>query len=428
MTFKHTKFEESPTMRSLEKLAHEKGLIKNDPLKKIADRKPITKKANLEPTGNLTENILRLCEGLKEIGLSKYAEELESTYISYKKAENFHKTSKDKGEDLVDEAHPKGSHKLEGVDGDATIETIIDQQAEDIKIINKKPTGKLSSLEIINAVKISLADDGKVQVLDTNAQINGRQKMLLSLEKLDSALIKIQKHPKALDVIGGAVKDRRDEIYIILENLKKNNPIYESDLNKFNQLVFKIRLIRDRLVYKQKLIELDDSEAFEYQNIIETIDYGISLSYAANQLLRAQSSGEYHVLSKEISELIKGIEQSLLKPILDLRVKIRDFNVNNVPDEHKTNATNIAGRGGLYDQVLSSINTAIDKIKNVPGLRIVNMNHLVIDNIPIGNYFGGALSGRFNDAYNWSQFQEKAKVVVDKMTRNVNWVAQISSK
>jgi hypothetical protein len=57
-------------------------------------------------------------------------------------------------------AHPKGSHTLEGVSGDAVFETIIDQQLKDIKMVEKKPTGKLSNArEIISAVKICLADE-----------------------------------------------------------------------------------------------------------------------------------------------------------------------------------------------------------------------------------------------------------------------------
>ncbi len=61
-------------------------------------------------------------------------------------------------------AHPKGSHKLEGVDGDAVVETIVDQQEKDKAVVDHKPTGKLAtSLDILNKVKIVLAQAAPTQ-------------------------------------------------------------------------------------------------------------------------------------------------------------------------------------------------------------------------------------------------------------------------
>lgn len=145
MTFKNLKFEESEVMRSFQKLAIKKGLIKIDPIKKEA-----SKILDLTHTNNFVENLMKLCKGLREVGMGKYATELESNFILLKQSENLYETSKEKGEDLVDEAHPKGSYKLEGLEGDSIIETIIDQQSKDLDVLKKKPTGKLStSSEII---------------------------------------------------------------------------------------------------------------------------------------------------------------------------------------------------------------------------------------------------------------------------------------
>lgn len=157
MTFKHTKFEDSPTMRALEKVAKEKGLVKTENLQKKA---AIAKKADYTPTSDLMENILKLCAGLRASGLEKEAIEVETSYLNYKRAQTLYETSKEKGEDLIQSAHPKGSHKLEGVEGDeATIEDIIDQHLKMMKSVEKKPTGKLSSHAILNAVKVVLAQE-----------------------------------------------------------------------------------------------------------------------------------------------------------------------------------------------------------------------------------------------------------------------------
>lgn len=153
MTFKHTKFEDSATMRSLEKLAKDKGLVKSEPITKTASTQ-----LDLSPSDSLTENVMKLCAGLKSAGFNKYADELESKYINYKHAQTLYEVNKEKGEDLVDAAHPQGSHKLEGVEGEeATVETIIDQNLKMLKVVEKTPHGKLSSSsDVINAVKKAL--------------------------------------------------------------------------------------------------------------------------------------------------------------------------------------------------------------------------------------------------------------------------------
>lgn len=191
MTFKHVKFQDSAVMRSLERVAKEKGLVKEEDLVKTAS---LSKKADLTPSDNLLENLLKLSSGLREAGFSKYADELEDKAFAYKQAQTLYETSKETGEDLVDAAHPKGSHKLEDVDGDdlATIETIIDQQLKDMEMVSKKPTGKLASTkDILKAVKIVLADSEEENLeaarqlfLSTIAEVNNLASRIMRNEDL----------------------------------------------------------------------------------------------------------------------------------------------------------------------------------------------------------------------------------------------------
>lgn len=156
MTFKHIKFEDSVVMRSLEKLAHDKGLVKPEPVTKTASAKKSS-----QPTSNsLVEKILHLCSQMRQSGFDKQAKELESRLMQYKQANTLYETSSETGNDLVEQAHPKGSHKLEDVDAGelAVIETIIDQQLKNMKMVEKKPTGKLAHKDILKAVKIILAE------------------------------------------------------------------------------------------------------------------------------------------------------------------------------------------------------------------------------------------------------------------------------
>ena len=148
MTYKHIKFGDSEVMRSFERVSVTKGLVKNEP--------QIEKKAsnNLNFSENFSENILKLCESLRDNGLDTFASELENNFLNYKKAQTLYNTSKEKGEDLINAAHPDGSHELKDVEGDSVIETIIDKKEKMMKVINKNPTGKLSTAkEIINAIK-----------------------------------------------------------------------------------------------------------------------------------------------------------------------------------------------------------------------------------------------------------------------------------
>lgn len=144
MTFKHGKFSDSPTLRSLERLAIQKGWYKDEPVVKTA-----SPKLDLRVTNSLTNNIMVLCAGLRAKGFEEHAEEIEERFIEYKKA------SKDELEDLVHEAHPKDAKV-----NNELVETIIDTHLKMLDVANKSATGKLSSAsDILFAVKTVLAED-----------------------------------------------------------------------------------------------------------------------------------------------------------------------------------------------------------------------------------------------------------------------------
>jgi hypothetical protein len=155
MTFKHSKFEDSPTMRSLIKVAADKGWVKPEPIEKTASIQE-----DLSPTGNLTINVLKLCAGLRKSGMYKAADEIENKFVAYKQANTMYDVHGEEGKDLIDAAHPKGGHKMENVEGDAFIETILEKQLKILDVVNKKPSGKLASHNsILSAVRVVLGQD-----------------------------------------------------------------------------------------------------------------------------------------------------------------------------------------------------------------------------------------------------------------------------
>jgi flagellin-specific chaperone FliS len=156
MSFKHGNFEDSAVLRSLERYAKENGMVRPEEFVKKAE-----KKIDLKPSENLTDNLIKLCNGLRDQGLESFANDIENNFLNYKTAEAKLYAETD-GEKLVEQAHPKGSPKLD-VLGDGVVETILDQHLAMIKMVDKKPTGKLNgklknATEIINAVKIALAN------------------------------------------------------------------------------------------------------------------------------------------------------------------------------------------------------------------------------------------------------------------------------
>jgi hypothetical protein len=154
MTFKHTQFGDSVTMRSFEKVAQEKGLIKNDPMKKIASV------PDLMPSSNFMENVLKLCSGLRHSGFNKYADELETAFVTYKQADKSYNISNEKGEDLIEAAHPEGGHQMEDVEGDAYVEDILEKHLKMLEVSNKQPSAKMASgKDILKAVKLVLSQD-----------------------------------------------------------------------------------------------------------------------------------------------------------------------------------------------------------------------------------------------------------------------------
>lgn len=152
MTYKKADFYSSPTMRQFSKIASDKGWLKSE--------KPIEKKASVasEPKG-FVENAISLTAELRKqnnVVLNKLAEEIEYNLMQYKVA-SVYGVFNETGEDLVDQAHPDGSHKMEGMMGDAVIETVVDQQKKIHEVVFKKPKGKLANRELIELVKNAIS-------------------------------------------------------------------------------------------------------------------------------------------------------------------------------------------------------------------------------------------------------------------------------
>jgi len=325
MNFKHEDFFSSETMRSLERLAREKGLIKNNVLEKIASG-PKKSKVDLTPTNNLTENLLKLCSGLRNAGMEKYAEELESTFMMYKQASTICDS------DLVDQAHPDGSPSLEGVDGDAVIETILDQQLAMIRMVDKKPTGKLTNAKsIIDAVKISLAETESNEIVDLQRKI---AKKLQRTYDIIANFISLANKDLTMQINHGG-------LLILIENTQ-NNPTKEG-LIRINQLIDSLA----RRVKPSWLGEGVEKSTWETiggmpdaakQSVNESIDFMNNIIEIRRQKIESEyaekppkdesdpgkeygtrieeTAPEFEPIKKEINALIRSLKS--YQPMIDL--------------------------------------------------------------------------------------------------------------
>lgn len=232
MTYKKADFYNSPTMRQFAKIASDKGWLKSEIKKEASNNEP---KSFIENTLSLTSELKNQNDEL----LNKLAEEIEFNLIQYKTANsNLYNVFKETGEDLVDQAHPKGSHKLEGVLGDAIVETVVDQQHKIHEVVFKKPKGKLANQKLIELVKqasllwnTESEDKIKKEILSLyNKNLQGQLEKIKKevaeyFEKpdtLDEIRISNRHGEKTFDIVRRFIKNVREEIIDVTDSLTDN--------------------------------------------------------------------------------------------------------------------------------------------------------------------------------------------------------------
>ena len=154
MTYKHVKFQDSETMRSLVKIAHQKGMIAPESSVEKALKSASAKPAlDLSVTDSVQENLLKLCAGLRAAGLTTYANKIEGHIATIKFAETaaLYDVSGETGEDLMDEAHPEGAVEVaDADDGHGVVDTKPSAHQKLLDIVTKA--------QVINSLKLALAE------------------------------------------------------------------------------------------------------------------------------------------------------------------------------------------------------------------------------------------------------------------------------
>lgn len=167
MTYKHVKFQDSETMRSLVKVAYDKGMIAPESTVEKALKAQAAKAAepDLSVSDSVQENLLKLCAGLRAKGFTSHAAKIENHIVALKFAqtaeqvdrhemiessEGEYDVSGETGEDLMDEAHPEGAVEVaEAGDGHGVVDTKPSAHQKLLDIVTKA--------QVINSLKLVLA-------------------------------------------------------------------------------------------------------------------------------------------------------------------------------------------------------------------------------------------------------------------------------
>ena len=135
--------------------------------------------------GNLFESLVVLADSLRKKGFKEEAKRLDERICNYKTAEgevHLYQTFEETGDDLLDSAHPDGDLALcPAKDNMGDIETLQSQHKKILKMLEKAPTGKLSSIGPED-LKKNLA-------------------MLVTLENIEKKIEKITKQNKVEEIV-----------------------------------------------------------------------------------------------------------------------------------------------------------------------------------------------------------------------------------
>lgn len=276
-------------------------------------------------TQNLTK-ILKLSQQLRSSGYSKYADELEYKFLILKKSENaIYSVFKELGEDLVDAAHPDGSHKLKDVEGDSVFETITDQQKKIKEKIQKEPTGKMSVASAVALIKS--ASIGK-SVLEA---------LFGAVEKGIAAVAKKGGKAATKQIDKQLVKDLAEEY--AEKSVREAISAAGRELSKDEMVALERQMIKDSQITVRNIMkQLIETSSGIDKNLANQIIEGID-----NALVK--TSGEYTGIMSAISTRMKWVLGALAAAITSGEIK----NIHDYFKAAKAYTFSKKGTGGLSD-------------------------------------------------------------------------------
>jgi hypothetical protein len=312
MTYKSTKFHQSPVARSLEQLAIQKGLFKAQEAQKAQSEEEKAPVKTASAPKSFPEKLLALCDGLRAGGFAVYANTLETQFLLMKKAESnlraglvkqadnqlhLYNTHGEEGKDIIEFAHPDKNKKLDkSWDDLGVIENIVEKHEKILDVVNKQPRGKLSSKNIANAVKIVLSQGA------AHPDYSGKIKELVAegLNYANAAVAELQRTSDEEERTKGNRLVRQSTLDDIRENLAEAKTMADGNLDYKNimEITRTVDGIPGDLSDENFFMTSDGEQLMDHlKSILETAK---SRFNAAFQLLKGEVQGAQFQLEQGV--------------------------------------------------------------------------------------------------------------------------------
>lgn len=273
MTYKYTNFKDSHTMRSLEKIAIEKGWV--TPKKEDIVKEASVKEDKVSISENTDENLVNLISSLKKSGMVALANELQQDYLQYKKAEaDYYDSEHLDANDMVHEAHPGKSPNM-GKGELSLIENIYEQHEKmmsAVKAVVKKKANVKSAQQTSQNLKDLLSSS--IADFITGFDIIYNQ----FITNIDLKLSEAQKEQGVKEELIQNINSARSYLYRLpdtINNLNNINSKCQSAINFADDFYHnKLNFLSP---YKEYL-NLFLSNIFNFKDKIKKIKYKANLS------------------------------------------------------------------------------------------------------------------------------------------------------
>lgn len=309
---RHIKLNNSSVSDYFKATALDKGWIKEEVIEKKAS-------GDVNISDNLDVNISTLILQLKEAGLKDLAGELTDSFVYYKRAASgLYNVTKDEYNKLTHLAHPKGSTKLQNMNGDCVVEDTYDTQKALMSLLKEK-----------KRVKKAQSDNSGYKETYSQALYSIKNRFINNIQK------EFLKRKKEL------INNLSDEENYVGKD-KEINKLFESTYYGI------IKMFIDDSLYTKSPVQSSNLLINKFYNVQELFGSNIFWSESCNSFV-AMATSQANELKERYSKKIN--------------TKLHDFKLNESPE----NIYDIYSKENSLeakDPKLSQINSMIIKIRN----------------------------------------------------------------
>lgn len=376
---RHIKLPKSSVKDSFKEIALEKKWINPEQIEKKASIN------DLSLTDSLDANISKLIIGLKDSNLDKFAEEIRYHFLNYKKAENdLYNVTKNEYSKYINLAHPKGSHKMENMEGDAVVEDLYDTQSAILNLLKDKKKVKVKTAQEQSltyasiASKLKLILDSTINLLDPNVPMDKTDYN----REFNTAIYSL--NSKASEVTGNigqdalqVVRNLANSVSSVFKNGKNSDAFHKfnSQIGKLESEIYVVLNPDNPEKYKKddKPAQNNEGEAtggFQ-SRYIELLKSSISEYKKLNSLL-IQKVNESKDSEEKLDKLFENISynkaattiQTLHKILVSLKNTIPSFYVlDQETAKYKNSGYLVIGKLNGFNQISNAIKSLISSIE-----------------------------------------------------------------